>query len=198
MDWFRNLSPRGKRIAVVAGAAGLALILILASRRRQPVAPAATVDTSTAGGSMAGGVIPGTSGDLPNAAFDSATSAGLADLRDEVDALRGDITAIPALIPSPTGASDIAQAVGDVLRPIFDNALAAPVTTAPPVTSSPAPTSARPQPSATKPAATGPVGGRKVGPWDTAAKRDASVKNIPPGKVRKYSQGGKFYAEIFD
>lgn len=198
MDWFRNLSPRGKRVAIIAGGAGLALILIMVSRRGQAAAPAAPVDTSGEG-SLAGGpggVIPGTSGVLPNADYDSSTSQGLADLRDEVNAIRGDIAAIPGLIPVPSGASEVAQAVGDVLRPIFDGALAAPVTTAPPITASPAP-AARPQPAA-KPPVTGPVGGRRVGPWDTAAKRDKAVAGIPAGKVRKYSQGGKFYAEIFD
>jgi hypothetical protein len=38
---------------------------------------------------------------------------------------------------------------------------------------------------------------RTVGPWSTKGARDANVAGIPPAQVRKWSAGGKFYADIF-
>lgn len=73
----------------------------------------------------------------------------------------------------------------------------------------PAPaTAAAPAPSRAR-AISSPVGGghpapapapatkRTVGPWPTAKQRDAAVSSIPPGSVRKWSSGGKFYADVW-
>lgn len=203
MNFLRNLSPRGKRFAVI-GAAGVIGLVVLMSRRRAastPVVATATPETTTVGaaGYGAGGTLPaGLTSDLPNAGYDSGASAGFSDLRDAIAGLGDRIDAIPL----PSGASDIAQAIGAILTPGTDPAAPTTVTTAPPITESTTPASPvapQPAPAAPRPAAaTGPVGGRRVGPWATAAMRDKAVAGIPAGKVRKYSTGGKFYAEIFD
>jgi len=189
MDWFRNLSPRGKRVAIVGAGVALALVLVLASRRRAPASAAATDPAAPAPVASAG---PGF--EPANVPYDAASSGILSDLVDDVADLRRSVEGIP--VPEvPAGASEIAQDVAAILAPVFNPAGPAPVTTTPPVTAAPvvpAPTRGGSAP------ARGPVGGRRVGPWDTAAKRDKAVAGIPKAKVRPYSDGGKFFAEIFD
>lgn len=196
MDWFRKLTPQRRRVVIIGAGVGVGLVLVLLARRSGgSSAPAATeVATGTVAGGGGPGLVGG--GPLPNAGYDSSLSDLLSSVVEGVEGLRGDISALPV----PSGASDVAREVGEVLRPIVDSVLAAPVTTAPPVTASPAPAVAPTPPPAPapRPAQTGPVGGRRVGPWATKAQRDGAVSGIPANKVRKYSEGGKFYAEIFD
>lgn len=202
MNFIRNLSPRGKRIAVIGAAVAIGLVVLMSRRRSSgtPAVDSQTPETTTVGaaGYGAGGTLPaGLTSDLPNAGYDSGVSAGLADVLDQLGQIGDQI----ATLPTPTGASEIAQGVGEVLRPIFDSAGPTGVGTQAPITESPAPAApVAPQPSAApRPAAaTGPVGGRRVGPWATKAMRDNAVAGIAANKVRKYSEGGKFYAEIFD
>lgn len=199
MNFLRNLSPRGKRFAVIGAAALVAVVVLMA--RRKAAAPAAGATDTTgadqatgAAGYGAGGTLPaGLTSELPNAGYDSGVSAGFAGISDAIAGL-GDLI---AAIPSASSASDIAREVGAIITPGVDPAAPTTVTVAPPITESTTPAAARPQP-APKPAATGPVGGRRVGPWATKKMRDDAVSGIPAGKVRKYSAGGKFFAEIFD
>lgn len=59
--------------------------------------------------------------------------------------------------------------------------------------------SSAPASSADPPAAPPPPNSTKrtVGPWSTKGARDANVASIPPAQVRKWSAGGKFYADVF-
>ena len=191
MDWFRKLPANRKRLVIIAGGVGVGLLLVLMSRRGGGAAATAG-EGEQSHATLSGGVPMMTAGVFPNAAYDSAFSDLLSDVADQVQGVRDDV----ARIPLPTPASEVFAPVLDYLRERTDAAGPAPVTTPPPVTASPAiPAAPTPAP---KPPVAGPVGGRRVGPWATAAQRDAAVKNIPPGKVRKYREGGKFYAEIFD
>lgn len=194
MDWYRKLDPKQRRLLLIGAGVLVAVVVVAASRRGQQDAAAAYSSPQGFAGGLdmedpfAGGL--GGSG---------AGDGGFADFNERLAGIETLIGDIPSLIAPATPAEpgDVPPAwVGQLAE-----ALRPDTPTAPPAPSGDTAAGSTPA----KPAAPGRPGGaappnatgrgRVVGPWSSAAARNRAVPARPG--VRHFSQGNKFYAEIF-